>query len=75
MEGFWTIGILILAGGFAVLLILNPNMSWTVKRFAHPIYPLLSCKKGEKAQNVEDYGFGLSEEAGLPKSGKDKDSP
>jgi len=73
MTGFWTLGILIIAGVFALLLILNPNLSWTVKRFSRPIYPLFRRRRDRKNPAADDYGFRLSngkDEA--PASNKEK---
>lgn len=62
MSGFWTLGILIIAGAFALLLFLNPNLSWTVKRLPRAVYPLFSRRKRPRKPKTEDYGFHPSQE-------------
>jgi hypothetical protein len=63
VSGFWTLGILIIAGAFALLLFLNPNLSWTVKRLPRAVYPLFSRRKRPQDPKTEDYGFHLSKES------------
>jgi len=60
LSGLWTLGILILAGAFALLLFLNPNLSWTVKRLPRAVYPLFSRRKQPKDLETEDYDFHLN---------------
>jgi hypothetical protein len=57
----WGVGLLIIFGGFVLLLVLNPNLSCFGKRVSSPLYPLLRKKKQKQIQ-TDDYGFILSED-------------
>jgi len=50
-------GILVIFGLFALLLILNPNLSCFGKRLKSPLYPVLRKKK--RKIKTENYGFKL----------------
>jgi hypothetical protein len=74
MAGFWTLGILIIAGVFALLLFINPNLSWTVKRFSWPVYSQFLRRKRPKHPKTKEYGFHLSDKKGKAKS-QEKEKP
>ncbi|MGD9346376.1 MAG: hypothetical protein PVH84_10965 [Candidatus Aminicenantes bacterium] len=62
MSWFFTTGILIALGVFAILLFINPNLSWMVKRVGRPVYSIFSKGPKEKKLKTQDYGFQLNEE-------------
>jgi hypothetical protein len=62
MIWFFTTGILIVLGVFALLLFINPNLSWMVKRVGWPVYSIFSKGPKEKRLKTEDYGFHLEAE-------------
>lgn len=75
MNGLLTTGILIAAGLFALLLFINPNISWTVKRLNAPIRSLF-FRKRNKPLKTENYGLDLEESNSRPdeKAGHSKES-
>jgi hypothetical protein len=66
MTWFFTTGILIVLGVFAILLFINPNLSWMVKRVGRPVYSIFSKGPKEKKLKTQDYGFQLNEEDNNP---------
>jgi len=63
MSWFWTTGILVAAGLFALLLFINPNISWTVKRLNAPIRSLF-FRKRDKPLKTKNYGLNLKNDNG-----------
>jgi len=74
MTGFWTLGILIIAGVFALLLFINPNLSWTIKRFSRPVHSLFLRRKRPRHRKTKEYGFLLSDKKDKAKS-QEKEIP
>jgi len=73
-------GILIVLGGFILILIFNPNLSCFGKRLKSPLYPFYRKKKmrqSEKAKPVktEDYGFHLTDDGDRPNKAKQTTAP
>jgi hypothetical protein len=65
MMNWMTYGVIIIFGGFVILMILNPNLSCFGRKITSPLYPLLRHnKKQQKRLKTEDYGFRLSEGEG-----------
>jgi hypothetical protein len=61
MTWFFTTGILIILGVFVVLLFINPNLSWMVKRVGRPVRSIFFKEPNEKKLKTEDYGFHLNQ--------------
>jgi len=56
-------GILVIFGGFILLMIFNPKFSCFGKKLASPLYPLRRKKKqAQRRIKTEDYGFDLGGE-------------
>jgi len=61
MTWFFTTGILIILGVFVILLFINPNLSWMVKRVGRPVRSIFFKEPKEKKLKTEDYGFHLNQ--------------